>query len=182
VQAALSPAVSRAGVIRHNGGMTGFWMASVTPIAPPKSANPTLRFLLYAAALTGGWSAILCLFIYGIGRLLGVPFEVQSAFGGSLQVVPWIVVVIAPLLAAVAGALLSALMLGRRNARRVVYWGGTLIAVLTLASPLMQPADVIWSTRIWLSIMHVITWFLVVPQLARIVGDSEPGASVERDA
>ena len=182
MQAALSPAVSRAGVIRHNGGMTGFWMASVTPIAPPKSANPTLRFLLYAAALTGGWSAILCLFIYGIGRLLGVPFEVQSAFGGSLQVVPWIVVVIAPLLAAVAGALLSALMLGRRNARRAGYWGGTLICVLTLASPLMQPADVIWSTRIWLSIMHVITWFLVVPQLARIVGDSEPGASVERDA
>lgn len=179
--AAFAPPVSRALLIRHNGGMTGFWMASVTPIAPPRSANPTLRFLLYAAALTGGWAALLCLLVYGIGRALGVPFEVQSVVGGSQIVVPWLLVLIAPLLAAVVGALLSALMLGRRNARRVVYWGGTLLALISLGSPLMQPGDVIWSTRIWLVILHVITWFLVVPQLARIVGDSEPGASVERD-
>lgn len=178
---AFASLVSRAPIVRHNGGMTGFWMASVTPIAPPKSANPTLRFLLYAAALTGGWSALLCLLVYGIGRALGVPFEVQSAVGGGLTVVPWLLILIVPLLAAAIGALLSALMLGRRNARRVVYWGGTLLALISLALPLRQPVDVIWSTRIWLAILHLITWFLVVPQLARIVGDSEPGASVERD-
>jgi hypothetical protein len=28
--------------------------------------------------------------------------------------------------------------------------------------------------------MHVITWALVVPQIARIIGDSEPGAHVDR--
>ncbi|CAB4758986.1 unannotated protein [freshwater metagenome] len=154
----------------------------MTPIAPPKSANPTLRFLLYAAALTGGWAGLLSLLVYGIGRLLGVPFEVPSLFGGDLAVVPWLLVLFAPVFVAAVGALLSSLMLGRRGARRVVYWGGTFIALLSLSRILMQPADVLWSTRIWLAIPNVITWLLVVPQLARIVGDSEPGASVERDA
>ncbi|CAB4707851.1 unannotated protein [freshwater metagenome] len=154
----------------------------MTPIAPPKSANPTLRFLLYAAALTGSWAGLLSLLVYGIGRLLGVPFEVPSIFGGDLTVVPWLLVLFAPVFVAVVGALLSRVMLGRRGARRVVYWGGTFIALLSLSRILMQPADVLWSTRIWLAIPNVITWLLVVPQLARIVGDSEPGASVERDA
>lgn len=162
--------------------MTGFWTTSVTPIAPPKSANPTLRFLLYAGALTGGWAGLLSLLVYGIGRLLGVPFEVPSVLGGALTVVPWLLVLLAPVFAAVVGALLSRVMLGRRGARRVVYWGGTLIALLSLSRLLMQPVDVLWSTRIWLSIPYVITWLLVVPQLARIVGDSEPGSSVERDS
>lgn len=168
-------------MVGHNGGMTGFWMDSVTPVAPPKSANPTMRFLLYAAALTGGWAGLLCLASYGIGRALGVPFEVQAPLGGGLTVVPWLLILIAPVLAALVGALLASLMLGRRFARRVVFWGGTLLGLLSLISPLMQPAGVLWSTRIWLSILHVITWILVVPQIARIVGDSEPGASIERD-
>ena len=154
----------------------------MTPIAPPKSANPTLRFLLYAGALTGGWAGLLSLLVYGIGRLLGVPFEVPSVLGGELVVVPWLLVLFAPVLAALVVALLSGVMLGRRGARRVVYWGGTLIALLSLSQLLMQPVDVLWSTRIWLAIPYVLTWLLVVPQLARIVGDSEPGASVERDA
>ena len=154
----------------------------MTPIAPPKSANPTLRFLLYAAALTGGWAGLLSLLVYGIGRLLGVPFEVPSLFGGDLAVVPWILVLLAPRFAALVGALLSRVMRGRRGARQFVYWGGTLIALLSLSRLLMQPVDVLWSTRIWLAIPYLITWLLVVPQLARIVGDSEPGASVERDA
>ena len=116
----------------------------MTPIAPPKSANPTLRFLLYAAALTGGWAGLLSLLVYGIGRLLGVPFEVPSLFGGDLTVVPWLLVLFAPVFVAAVGALLSSLMLGRRGARRVVYWGGTFIALLSLSRILMQPADVLW--------------------------------------
>ncbi|MFZ8980144.1 MAG: hypothetical protein ACO21P_12000, partial [Candidatus Nanopelagicales bacterium] len=83
--------------------------------------------------------------------------------------------------AAVVGALLAAIMLGRRHARRIVFWAGTGIAVLTCAIPLVQPDDVLWSTRIWLLIPHVITWFLVVPQIARIVGDSEPGMFAPSD-
>jgi len=118
---------------------------------------------------------LLSLALYGVGRLLGVPFEVARPGSDALQVVPWFLMLLVPLLAAVVGALLAAIMLGRRHARRIVFWVGTAIAVLSCASPLLQPADVLWSTRIWLLIPHAITWFLVVPQIARIVGDSEPG-------
>ena len=71
--------------------------------------------------------------------------------------------------------------LGRQHGQRIVFWAGTGIAIASLASPLIQSSEVIWSTRIWLAIPHVITWFLVVPQLARIVGDSEPGMFAVRD-
>ena len=151
------------------------WADSVTPVPPPASAVPHTSNLVYAGIVTGAWSGLLSLLVYGLGRLLGVPFEVVRPGSEALQVVPWFLVLLVPLLAGIVGALPSALMLGRRHARRVVFWVGTGIALLSCASPLVQPSDVIWSTRIWLLIPHVITWVLVVPQIARIVGDSEPG-------
>ena len=151
------------------------WVGSATPIGPPADAVPRLRDLLYAAGVTGIWSGLLSLAVYGVGRLFGVPFEVSTPATGGLMVVPWFAMALIPIAAAYVGALLSTLMLGRRHAGRVVFWVGTLIALASCAGPLVQPAEVIWSTRIWLLIPHVITWFLVVPQIARIVGDSEPG-------
>ena len=151
------------------------WADSVTPVPPPASAVPHTSNLVYAGVVTGAWSGLISLAIYGLGRLLGVPFEVARPGSDALQVVPWFLMLLVPLFAALVGALLSAILLGRRHARRIVFWVGTAIAVLSCASPLMQPDDVIWSTRIWLLIPHVVTWFLVVPQIARIVGDSEPG-------
>ena len=155
--------------------MSAPWADSVTPVPPPASAVPHTSNLVYAGVVTGAWSGLLSLAIYGLGRLLGVPFEVVRLGSDSLQVVPWFLMLLMPLLAAVVGALLSAIMLGRRHARRIVFWVGTAFALLSCASPLMQPDDVLWSTRICLLIPHVVTWFLVVPQIARIVGDSEPG-------
>ncbi|MFZ8911154.1 MAG: DUF6069 family protein [Candidatus Nanopelagicales bacterium] len=161
--------------------MSAPWADSVTPVPPPASSVPHTSNLVYAGVVTGAWSGLLSLTIYGLGRLLGVPFEVMSPGSESLQVVPWFLMLIVPLLAALVGALVAALMLGRRHARRIVFWAGTGIAVLTCAIPLVQPDDVLWSTRIWLLIPHVITWFLVVPQIARIVGDSEPGMFAPSD-
>ena len=158
------------------------WADSVTPVPPPASTVPHTSNLLYAGVVTGTWSGLISLAIYGIGRLLGVPFEVARPGSEGLQVVPWFLMLLVPLLAALVGALLTAIMLGRRHARRIVFWGGTAIAVLSCVSPLLQPADVLWSTRIWLLIPHVVTWFLVVPQLARIVGDSEPGMYAQSDS
>lgn len=157
--------------------MSAPWADSVTPVPPPASAVPHTSNLVYAGVVTGAWSGLLSLALYGLGRLLGVPFEVTRPGAEALQVVPWFLMLLVPLLAAIVGALLAAIMLGRRHARRVVFWAGTAIAVLSCASPLVQPDSVIWSTRIWLLIPHVITWVLVVPQIARIVGDSEPGMS-----
>ena len=155
--------------------MAAPWADSVTPIPPPASAVPHTSNLVYAGIVTGAWSGLLSLLVYGIGRLLGVPFEVFRPGSDTLEVVPWLLVLFVPLIAAVGGALLAAIALGRPHARRIVFWAGTALACLSCVNPLVQPAEVLWSSRIWLLIPHVITWALVVPQLARIVGDSEPG-------
>lgn len=155
------------------------WLDSMTPVGPPAVASPSMKNLLYAATLTGSWSGILCLVVYLVGRLLGVPFEVATSSGAALTVIPWLTVLIVPIAAAFAAALLASLVRGQRAAGRIVFWLGTLIALASCFVPIMQPADVIWSTRVLLILMHVITWALVVPQIARIVGDSEPGKHVD---
>jgi hypothetical protein len=162
--------------------MAAPWQDSMTPVGPPLSARPTVRQLMYAAAVTGGWSSLLCLVVYLVGRLFGVPFEAAPRPGEPLMALPWFAVVLVPLVAAVVLALLGALVRGLRGAGRIVFWVGTVVAAASLVAPVLQPAEVGWSTRILLALMHVITWFLVVPQIARIVGDSEPGRSVDRAA
>lgn len=162
------------------GRMSSPWLESKTPVAPPSAANPTVRQLLYAGVVTGAWSGLICLVIYLIGRIAGVTFEFVGLTSNSLLQVPWIIVLVLPLAAGVVGALLASLVRGVRHAGRIVFWLGTLVAVASGLGPLTQPAQVGWSTRILLVLMHLVTWFLVVPQIARIVGDSEPGASVDR--
>ena len=124
--------------------------------------------------MTGIWAGVLCLAVYGIGRAAGVPFEVAMPGTAALSVVPWYLVLIEPILAGIVAALLSRLVLGRHHVRRIVYWTGTALAVLSLGGALLQPDSVIWSTRIWLCVLHAITWIFIVPQVARIAGDSEP--------
>lgn len=151
----------------------------MTPVSPPTSAHPGVRTMAYAAAVTGGWSGLVCLALYGFARLIGVPMQVEIA--GSLQTVPWFSALLLPLIAAEIGAVASLIVRGRKAAGRIVFWLGTFIAVLSVVPLLAQPSDVLWSTRIWLMVLHVITWLLVVPQIARIIGDSEPGLHAERE-
>jgi hypothetical protein len=158
---------------------SGGWIGSVTPVSPPTSANPGVRTMAYAALVTGVWSGLLSLLIYGIARLLRVPMEVETVAG--LQLVPWFAVLLLPVIAAEIGAVASLLLRGRKGAGRIVFWVGTLIAVASLIPLVIQPDSVLISTRIWLGVMHVITWILVVPQIARIIGDSEPGRHEERE-
>jgi len=73
------------------------------------------------------------------------------------------------------------LLRGRRAAGRIVFWAGTALAIASLSLPLLPPGATDLSTKIWLSVMHVITWLFVVPQVARIMGDSEPGRHAERE-
>ena len=160
----------------HNGPMHSPWLASVTPIAPPAAANPTARFLLYAGVVTGSWSGLLALAVYGIGRAAGVPFTVATDRGTAE--VPWLAPLLLPLAAAVLGALLVSLLRGRAHAGRITYVVGTIVALLSMAGPVLRSQDI--PTGVLLAVMHVITWVLVVPQLARIATDSEPGMSVER--
>jgi len=156
------------------------WLRSVTPIAPPAAENPTWRFLVYAAIVTGVWSGLLSLVVFAIGRSCGVPFIASQGQGDTVGQISWLAPLLMPVVAAIIGALLSALALGRKHAKHIVFWAGSLIALVSMAGPVLQPDEVLWSTRILLLCMHAITWFLVVPQLARIVGDSEPQASEVR--
>lgn len=159
--------------------VTSWWLESKTPVGPPTAANPTVRQLAYAGVVTGGWSGLVCLLIYAIGRLFGVPFDVTRGLE-SIVSVSWVFVLIIPLACGELGALAASLARGLPHAGRLVFWIGTLIALVSCWFPINQPATVGWSTRILLVLMHVITWFLVVPQIARIIGDSEPGMSVDR--
>ncbi len=161
--------------------MTSPWLDSKTPVGPPTSANPTVRQLLYAAIVTGSWSGLACLLIYLIARLAGMDFTVTGSVAEALEPVTWLLVLLVPLAFAVVFAMVSALIRGWQHAGRAAFWLGTVVAVVSLAGPLVQPAEVGWFTRIVLASMHVITWFLVVPQIARIIGDSEPGKSIARD-
>lgn len=152
------------------------WLTSKTPIPPAVSMDPTPKFLAYAGLVTGLWSSLLSLGVYGFARLIGVPMVVET--DRLPEVISWIAVIVVPLAAAEAGAMASLLMRGRKHARSVVFWTGTVIAIASLGFTIMRSELI--STAIWLSIPHVITWFLVVPQIARIIGDSEPGARVDR--
>lgn len=157
--------------------MSAAWTGSVTPIGPPESAVPRLRDLIYAAVVTGSWAGLISAILYVFARLIGVPF-VAAPPGQPAQLIPWFLMFLAPLIAALAFGLLSYFVLGRRHAQRIAFWAGTAAAAVSLVSPLVQPADVLWSTRIWLSVFQVVAWILIVPQIARIVGDSEPGRFV----
>jgi len=161
--------------------MSAPWLESKTPVAPPTAANPTVGRLVYAGVVTGAWSAILTMVLYGIGRLAGTDFAMVWWGGGDPAPMPWFVFLLLPLVAAVLFALASSLARGMAHARALVYWVGTLLALASLYPAVTQPS-LGWPTRILLVLMHLLTWFLVVPQLARIVGDSEPGQHEHRDA
>jgi hypothetical protein len=164
------------GVSKSGQPTVGMWVNSKTPIAPAVSMDPGPRFLAYAGLVTGAWSSILSLIVYAFARIIGVPLEVDT---DRLPVmVPWIAIVVVPLVAAEAGAMASLLARGLPYARRIVFWSGTALAIASLAFPILRSDQL--STAIWLSIPHVITWFLVVPQIARIIGDTEPGLRVDR--
>ena len=96
--------------------------------------------MTYAALVTGVWSGLLSLLVYGIARLLRVPMEVETVAG--LQVIPWFAVLLLPLVAAEVGAVASLLVRGWKGAGRIVFWVGTVVAIASLVPLVMQPDSV----------------------------------------
>ena len=135
--------------------------------------------MAYAGLVTGGWAGLVCLVLYGIARLFGARMEIDTMDG--VAVVPWFLVLLIPVVAGVIGSIAALLLRGRRAAGRIVFWAGTTLAVASLSLPLLPPGATDLSTKIWLSVMYVVTWLFVVPQVARIVGDSEPGRHAQRE-
>ncbi len=152
------------------------WVTSKTPIAPPTALDPKPRFLSYAALVTGVSSGLLSLIVFAIARLFGVPMDV--VLEGTTIHVYWFAILLVPVAATQIGAMASLLLRGVSHAQRIVFWLGTLIAIVSIATPFITATSV--STAIVLAIMHGITWGLVVPQIARIIGDTEPHARIDR--
>ena len=149
---------------------------SVTFIPPPKSAIPTTRDVFQAGLVTGITASIVCSMTAFIAWVFRVDFLVSPPFtsGEDLVPLPWITVALLPLIVGLAGSLAAAGLLGVRRARMLVLVLGTLLAIISLAAPLLQPDTVTWPTKLWLVVMHVETWVIIVPQVARVVGDSDP--------
>lgn len=147
---------------------------SVTPIPPPLSSVPTTKAVLTAGWVTGSTAGIICLLIRLLTGLFGVDYLVARPGSEQLQPVPWPVVLLLPLAVGVVSSLIAAVFLGVRGCQRWVFWLGTAALIASLAAPLLQPGAVTWPTRIWLTMMHLVTWAIIVPQVARVVGDSDP--------
>ncbi len=132
--------------------------------------------------MTGGGAGVRSLALYLRGRDAGTDFALVWWGGADPQPMPWFVFLLLPLVSAVLFSLAAFLARGLAHARALVYWVGSLLALASLYPAIDQPPSVGWGTRILLILMHVITWYLVVPQIARILGDSEPGQHEERNA
>ena len=89
--------------------------------------------MAYAGLVTGGWAGLVCLGLYGIARLFGVPMEVDTMDG--VAVVPWFLVLLIPVVAGVIGAIAALLLRGRRAAGRIVFWAGTTVSYTHLTLP-----------------------------------------------
>ncbi len=147
---------------------------SVTPIPPPLSSVPTTKTVLTAGWVTGSTAGIVCLLIRLISGIFGVDYLVARPGSDQMEPVPWLVVLLLPLVVGVVGSLIAAIFLGVRGCQRWTFWLGTAAMLASLSGPFLQPGAVTWPTRIWLGVMHVVTWAIIVPQVARVVGDSDP--------
>lgn len=147
---------------------------SVTPIAPPIEASPRLSDVLRAGLVTGLTASLVSWLLYGIATLFGTQFDVAQAGSAELTHVAWYQVLILPLISALIFAAIAAAFRRRRHCRRTTLVLGYALGLLSLVPVLAQPDDVTWPTKVWLSLFHVITMLLVVPQIARVVGDSDP--------
>ncbi len=150
---------------------------SVTPIAPPLEAVPRLSNVLRAGLIPGVTATILCSLLWLIGWAFGTDFEVRGATGDSPMFINPLHIAVVALGAAMLFALAASLLRGRRGCKRVVLTIGYLAGLASLYALYAQPDWVTWPTKIWLALFHVITTLLVVPQVARVVGDSDPRAT-----
>lgn len=127
-----------------------------------------------AGWVTGLTAGIVCLLLRIVAGLFGTEFLVAEPGDRRNLAVGWMSAFAVPLVAGLLAAVLGAIFLGVSNCRRWVFWIGTAALLVTVASPWVWALEATWPTRVWLAVMQVLTWVLVVPQVARVVGDSDP--------
>ncbi|MCB0919990.1 MAG: hypothetical protein KDC39_15630 [Actinobacteria bacterium] len=151
---------------------------SVTPMAPPRSAIPSTRHVMYAATVTGITSSIVCLVLRFLAWIFRVDFHVILPGDIDLDTSSWALVIILPFAAAMISGLVTALFLGVPGCRGWILLLGTAGLLVCLVYPFLQPEATTWPTRVFVILMELVTYVLVIPQLARVVGDSDPRITV----
>lgn len=147
---------------------------SVTPVPPALEDAPRFSDVLRAGLITGVTASLVCWLLYGVASLFGTDFDVRTGVGAGLRHIAWYLVLITPVTSALAFALVAAALRKHRHCRRTTALVGYALGALSLLPVLLQPGSVTWPTRIWLLVLHLVTILLVVPQVARVVGDSDP--------
>lgn len=145
---------------------------SCTPTPPPIEAAPRFSDVLRAGMTTGVTASLGCWLLYGIASLFGVTFDVTVG-GGRQMHVGWWQVLLLPVLSALAFALLATALRRRRGCRARTLAAGYGLGALSVVPVLLLP-QAAPATRVWLVVLHLLTMLLVVPQVARVVGDSDP--------
>lgn len=153
-------------VVSAGADLIGGWLVSTPTTSQRGAMGPVLRASLIAGLVAG----IGCVFLWGIGSLFGTNFEVQPARSDSLQQVTFFACLLIPVVVAgVAGSLAYLLFRGPGAFLWILLLGFGL-TLLSLFLPLLQPTDVTWPTKLWLSLMHLVTGLIVVPVVAVAVG------------
>ena len=113
-------------------------------------------------------AAAVDMLLWLLGRLLGVPFRVWPGDGGSEVVLGPLAIIGATLFASLLAGLAAGIM--GRLVRSPVPWiaiGGLIVTLASLTNPWGQPDQVPTSTRVLLTVVHVVTGALVTFGLAR---------------
>lgn len=152
--------------------LVGNNLDSCTPIPPPIEAAPRFSDVLRAGLITGITASLACWLLYGIASLFRTTFDVTVADGRAMHI-GWFMVLLLPLLSALAFALLATALRRRRGCRALTAGLGYLLGALSIAAVLLLPEASV-ATRVWLVLFHLVTIALIVPQIARVVGDSDP--------
>lgn len=126
--------------------------------------------LWWVALVAAAGSALANLIFWLITRAVGISYVIPLGGPGSpLEPLPAAPVIIASALPALVAAVLLAL-LGRFVARPVrIFWIISIVfLVLSFAMPFTLPAEVAFSTKIALNVMHVISGAVIVGVLTTL--------------
>jgi Family of unknown function (DUF6069) len=122
--------------------------------------------IVTAALTAGGITAASNIAAYLIARAINVPLEVAAPGSTTLQLLPFIAVILASIIPAFAAAI--ALIVLRRftpRANLILQVVTAVIVIASLGGPLRQPTDD--ATKFVLNLMHVLTGGIIAYGLTR---------------
>jgi len=116
--------------------------------------------------------------IYGVLRLAGVPFETTSPGQATPTLVGWWQILLAPIVAGVAGAALAGTFRTLYTGPRVAALVLGALTLLSCAGPLAQPATVTTSTKVALVVLHLLVGGSLTWTLSRAITSEDPPPGV----